>query len=89
MYQIRFPKTVETITLVNELSRSLHTILHPRAHKFCSCISVYVRSHTVTKIFLPRAFVDVIIRVIINTETVFRVVFPFPYRLTFLYNFYL
>lgn len=81
-YQIRFPKTVKAMARVNELSGSLHAVLHPRTHKFGSSISVQIRSHTVAKILLPRALVNVVVRVKINTEAVFRVAFPLSYGLS-------
>lgn len=77
-YQVELPKTVEAIARVNKLSGSLHAVFYPCTHKYHPCISVHICSHTVAKIFLPRALVDVIIHIVISAEAVFCVMPPFP-----------
>lgn len=80
IYQVQFPKAVESISWVNQLPGTLHTIHDPRSHEFRVRVGVEVRPHTVPKILFPRSFVDVTVYVIICPETVRHVTLPLPYE---------
>lgn len=75
-HQIQFPKSVETMSGMDQLSRALDSILNPRAHEFRVRIGVKIRSHSVSEILLPGALVNVVIYVIIYSKAVLHVALP-------------